>query len=160
MPFISAAVRFIMLCSVSGVTTLFIGLLVPRKLNMHKFPYKQYDFERDGKLYRRLGVPVWKSKMPDASRTISIMTRKSLKNDRSLEYLERLAQETCIAESVHWLLIFLCPLYLLFVPAVYCIPFSLIYALGNIPFIMIQRYNRPRMQKIIEKRREREGNAK
>ncbi len=160
MPFINAAARFVLLCAVSGVATLFIGMLVPRRFDMRRFPYKSYAFERDGKLYRRLGVPVWKSRMPDASRVISLMTRKSLKDDMSFEYMERLAQETCIAESTHWLLILLCPLYAFFVPVAYCIPFSVIYALGNAPFIMIQRYNRPRMLKLIEMRRERGENIK
>ena len=65
--------------------------------------------------------------------------------------LPLMIRETCIAECIHTLEAFL---------GLYCIVLwtdwggvilSLLYALGNIPFIMIQRYNRPRLMRLWKK---------
>lgn len=151
-----ALARFVMACVAAGVFTLLLGMLIPRKLNYRAFPYKPYKFEADGRLYRKLGVHVWKKRMPDASRVIKRMTKKALADDLSPEFMERLTQETCIAESTHWVLILLCPLFALAAPG-YGACFAIVYALCNVPFIMIQRYNRPRMIRAMEMRLARES---
>lgn len=68
-------------------------------------------------------------------------------------------QETCIAEWVHGLLIVL---------GFGCIwiwdgmggwIISVLYALGNLPYILIQRYNRPRLVKLLRGMRKKEGST-
>ena len=60
----------------------------------------------------------------------------------------RLLQETCVAETVHWLLILFSPAFVIFMKRGYGAVFCLLYILGNLPFIVIQRYNRPRLAAI------------
>ena len=54
-------------------------------------------------------------------------------------------QETCVAECVHWVLLFLSPVFLVTMARPYSVVAAVLYALSHIPFIMIQRYNRPRL---------------
>ena len=64
----------------------------------------------------------------------------------------RLLQETCVAETVHWALIALSPLFLVLMEPVYNVIACLLYICpGNLPFIAIQRYNRPRLAAIYER---------
>ena len=48
------------------------------------------------------------------------------------------------------------PASLVFAPCEWTPLFILLYDIGNLPFIVIQRYNRPRMMKILRMREERE----
>ena len=59
--------------------------------------------------------------------------------------MERLLQETCVAECVHWALLVISPILLFTMesPAAYVM--TPLYGLSNLPYIMIQRYNRPRL---------------
>ncbi|MBQ3080552.1 MAG: hypothetical protein IJC48_11240 [Clostridia bacterium] len=154
--FFASLIRYVIAISTTGVVTLFLGMLVPRKCNYRVFPFKPCAFEAQGRLYFKLRVHKWKDHIPDASKTITRMTRKAIQKEVDAQGLERLIQETCIAEISHFLLIALCPVYCLFVPIQYGIPFSILYALGNLPFIITQRYNRPRLILAKEKLEKRE----
>ena len=61
-----------------------------------------------------------------------------------------------MAELTHWVLMAICPASLVFAPCEWTPLFILLYDIGNLPFIVIQRYNRPRMMKILRMREERE----
>lgn len=162
---LESLIRYAIAISVFGVATLFLGMLVPRKMNYRAFPFKPYAFEAEGRLYWRIRVHKWKDHIPDASKAIKQMTRKAISQKPDQQMLERLIQETCIAESTHWLLVLLCPVYSLFVPFWHGVAFSLIYAACNLPFIIAQRYNRPRLIHALEvyekrERRKRERREK
>ena len=61
-------------------------------------------------------------------------------------------QETCVAEFVHWCLLLLSfPLYS-YVPTPFGAAVTILYALSNLPFIFIQRYNRPRLLRLLNRR--------
>ena len=146
--------------ALTGVVALFVGMRIPRKLNPEAFPFRAYAFEAEGRVYRALGVHRWKDRLPDASRVFRGMTRKAIAGEARPEPLERLVQETCVAEATHWLLIALSPVSLLFTPAFAGLIFCALYALGNLPFIIIQRYNRPRLQNALRLMRRRESEKK
>lgn len=152
----NALLRAVTWNALTGVITLFVGMRIPRKLNADAFPFRLYGFERDGKIYRKLGVHLWKDRLPDASRVFRRMTRKALAGGSNPALLERLVQETCVAEAVHWLLIALSSAMLLFTPPRVGLTLCAVYALGNLPFIIIQRYNRPRLQNAVRLMRRRE----
>lgn len=64
---------------------------------------------------------------------------------------EEFLLESCRAEMIHWLAILPFWFFGFFAPPV-VILYMLIFALGiNIPCIIAQRYNRPRIVRIIEK---------
>ncbi len=149
MTFWASALRFLIAAGIAGVVTLFLGIPVPRHIfKADRFPFKTYAFEKDGAIYKKVLVHKWKDIVPDASKVISKMTKKRISKNVNAEALERLIQETCVAEIVHWILIILTPVYSVGIPIGFGILFAVLYALGNLVFIIIQRYNRPRFVKL------------
>lgn len=152
-----SAFRYLIRAGIAGVATLFLGLPVPRRIfKAEGFPFRPYAFEKEGKIYTKVRIHKWKDAVPDASKVISRMTKKRIEKNADPSHMERLIQETCVAETVHWILIVLTPVYSCGIPARLSVPFSVLYALGNLVFIIIQRYNRPRFVKAYELMRLRE----
>ncbi len=81
------------------------------------------------------------------------MVRKDLGSDPAV-----LVQETCVAECVHWALTLLSAGIFFFLwRSGWAALLWLVYnVLGNVSFIVIQRYNRPRLQKLAEKKNKEE----
>lgn len=131
---------------------------LPRDFRPDAFPFRPYGFEKQGKFYEKFGIRKWKNKVPDMSKHLGFLMRKTVtaKTDRKATQL--LVQETCVAELVHICLIALSLLILLYWRTPGAAAFLLVYnLLGNLPFIMIQRYNRPRLQRLAEKQSGTEG---
>lgn len=150
MTFWVSALRFLIAAGIAGVLTLLLGIPVPRHIfRADRFPFKTYAFEKDGEIYKKLLVHKWKDIVPDASKVITKMAKKRINKNADRDALERLVQETCVAEIVHWILIVLTPVYCAGIPLGFSMLFSVLYALGNLVFIIIQRYNRPRFEKIL-----------
>lgn len=73
------------------------------------------------------------------------------KSGQSLDGAARSLIESCRGEMTHWLPIFLFWVFGFIVPP-YALVYMLIYALvANLPCIIVQRYNRPRILKILVK---------
>jgi len=153
MPFLKS-VLYVFFC---GVLSHFIGEALPRKwFHYDRFPFAAWKWERGGRIYDRLRIREWKDRMPDLSRVMKDMVPKRLPLFPTAAQVRRLIQETCVAEAVH---IALCI-------TAYGIEFfwagpmgsflALITILGNIPFIIIQRYNRPMLVALAERLEERE----
>lgn len=137
-----------------GILSNPIARFLPRNFCCEKFPFAEYSFENHGKFYDRFGIRKWKDKMPDMSKVLKFLPQKNLLRDVSKEHMELLIQESCVAELVHRALIILSFLYLLFRRSVQIVVFLVLYnILGNLPFIMIQRYNRCRFVVLMRKRR-------
>lgn len=127
----------------------FIGRLMPKKFHYLRFPYISFGFEKDGEIYNKIRIRKWQNKLPDMSKIFSeLMPAKKLPKQMNVQNIEQMVQETCVAELTHGLLCIMglcCPLiwksiggWILFV----------LYLLGNIPFILIQRYNRPKLVRL------------
>ncbi len=104
--------------------------------------FQQKSFEK--KLYKKLNVKQWKSKVPAWSPE-SFETKHHT--------LDEIVQTMCNAEVVHELIIVFSFVPILFslkygVPLVFIIT-SIIAALTDSVFVIIQRYNRPRIVKIM-----------
>ncbi len=133
--------------AVMGVVGFVAGRFLPTALlRWDRFPYKEYSFEKSGAFYEKFGVRQWKTHVPDMSRLLPRFVPVKRLGVPSDEALVTLINETCIAEIVHWFLFaggFMCVLiwegtggWLV----------TIVYNLfGNLPFIIIQRYNRPRL---------------
>lgn len=139
---------------ISGIIIFFIGRIIPRSLIFeNSFPFKSFSFEQNGKIYEKLKIQKWKTKLPDASVIINkilpgFMPKKRLEG-KGINKIQVLIKESCIAEANHFIAGLI---------GFYCIKiwkhkFSKVIAvmnfLFNIPFILIQRYNRPRFIKIL-----------
>lgn len=137
---------------VLGILMHFIGESLPRSLFVaERFPYREFAFEKGGKLYERLGIRKWKTRVPDMSRFMRDMLPKRVTRDATSKNIHALIKETCVAEFSHKLLCFMgVGIYFIWKNSIGVI-LTIIFALGNLPFIMIQRYNRPNLVR-LEKR--------
>jgi glycosyl-4,4'-diaponeurosporenoate acyltransferase len=145
-------IRCFMYCFALGLMSFFIGRLFALvHFRPGRFPWREYSFERGGKYYNRFFIKKWKDRIPDMSRIFfMIMPEKKISIEIDLEVLGKMINETCLAEAVH---VFLC------IGSIGClfiwrgpggVIMALLFFLGNIPFIMVQRYNRARYIKTQE----------
>lgn len=133
-------------------------LKAPRSIYSPAKPrFAAKSWERGGRWYRdRLRIQIWKDKVPQHIGKVGFS--KEHLTDVSIEYLDQFIVETCRGEWVHRKNC-ICAVVILLVnsPLVGGI-FSLYVLLGNVPFAVIQRYNRFRLQ-TLRKRRLRELHA-
>ena len=143
--------KFAFIVAVIGSMAFPFGQLLPRKnFDYHRIPYKSFAWERNGMIYTKLRIQKWKDKVPDMSQYVKSAFRKKITVFRDSEYLDMLILETCVAEFVHFVLIFISPLFLIFMDSQWSWIWMILYLLGNVPFILIQRYNRPRLIRLME----------
>ena len=126
-----------------------VGRLLPyRWFDAERFPYRAAAWEDGGRFYARLGLPRWQKKLPDMSRIFSAIMPAKAMTDKSPEGLATMISETCIAEFTHAALAVLGFGGLFFWHSGWGIALTAVYVLGNVPFVLIQRYNRPRLQRL------------
>ena len=142
--------------AVLGILSHFVGQALPRaRFSAESFPYRTADWENGGRVYEKLGIKHWKDALPDMSRIMPDMVKKKMTGQNREQGMDVLIAETCVAECVHYWLIVLSLGIFLFWRGVWALVFWLVYnILGNVPFILIQRYNRPRLV-LLEQRRKR-----
>lgn len=110
---------------------------------------KSYNFEKNGNLWNKLfQVRKWKDIVPEGGQIFTGSYNKSELKDKSPVALKSFIIEINRAEVTHWMIIFSLPLILLFNPRWTFIIHSLYALASNIPFIIIQRYNRPRFERL------------
>lgn len=143
--------------AVLGILSHFVGQALPRaRFSAESFPYRTADWENGGRVYEKLGIKHWKDALPDMSRIMPDMVKKKLTGQNREQGMDVLIAETCVAECVHYWLIVLSLGIFLFWRGVWALVFWLVYnILGNVPFILIQRYNRPRLVLLEQRRRRR-----
>lgn len=141
-----------------GVASQLIGMCLPRRwFDPNSFIYRPRKFEKNGRIYDALKIKSWKSHLPDMSRIIKKMAPKQIKSILTAEKADRMARETCVAELVHSLLALLGFACLFIWKGVGGAVVWVVYILGNLPFIIIQRYNRPRYMAVHSKLEGREN---
>lgn len=144
-----------------GLFSNVVALFIRRdKLKEDAFPFKPYKWERKGKVYDRLHIRKWKNKVPDVSRYFKLLLPKKVVSGTKTEDLMRLVKETCVAELVHWGLILFSLAVLLIAPGKEGVLLFCLCVIGNLPFIMIQRYNRPQYLLAVERLTRREERLK
>lgn len=128
-----------------------VGALVPRilKPNAAERPYfRQRSFEPG--LYKALKVKAWKNWMP---------TYNPEEFDPRKHSWEEILQSGCVAEAGHLVMVLLSFLPVLTVPVFGAAGVfwgtSVAAAAVDGSFVILQRFNRPRIQKILQKERQR-----
>lgn len=133
-----------------GILSQIVGMCLPRRLFTGEgFLFRCRPWEKGGKVYEKLGIKKWKTKLPDMSKIIKQMRPKSIKTAFTGEIARAMLQETCVAELIH-LLLALFGFPCIFIWRGWGVLAWVLYALGNVPFILIQRYNRPRYASLIK----------
>lgn len=152
-------IRCLIYLALIGAAGFILGRLLPKRLfRADRPPFKLLGWEQGGRIYEKVGVKAWKDKVPDMSAILpKLMPSKKLPKEMTPAVLERMIQETCVAEWIHGLLALLGFGCVFLWKGVWGWIASVLYLLGNLPDIIIQRYNRPKLLRIYERARARES---
>ncbi len=130
----------------------YIGELLPRKwFDYESFPYAPFGWEKDGAVYDKIKIKKWKSKVPDLSRIAKYMVPKKVTSGMTSADVDVLLRETCVAEFVHVAVCVVAVGVCFISERTWGVVLWLVFSLGNVPFILIQRYNRPHLNRLREK---------
>lgn len=136
---------------VVGILSNVFAKFIPRRFNPNKPPFKSFKWEDNGKFYqKKLKINLWKDKLTDVSRAGVTGVEKSLK-ELDAGRLEKIIQETCVAEVVHAAIIILSPIMFAIMDFPWALGGVIIYDITNLLDIMIQRYNRPRLLRLYQR---------
>lgn len=136
-----------------GTLGFLAGRILPEKwVNPQNKWFSGFHFEKHGQIYEKLGIRKWQKRLPDMSKFFpSLMPPKNLSGDFK-ERLPVMIRETCIAEIIHIAVSLLGLPCLWMWPGAGGITVTAIYILLlNVPYVLIQRYNRPRLVRLQEK---------
>tara|TARA_B100002019_G_C21220936_1_gene574709 strand:+ start:898 stop:1437 length:540 start_codon:yes stop_codon:yes gene_type:complete len=104
-------------------------------------------------------VNKWKKFSPDGGAYFKKGFSKRYLKEKNLYYYEKFLIETRRAELTHYLAMVLSPIFFIFNPnwiGWNMVAFAIIF---NLPFILIQKYNQPRIINLIIKTRSRQNNV-
>lgn len=131
-----------------------LGAYIPSKFNaafIQKFLWLDSVKQWEMNIYEKLKIKSWKEKLPDGGDWTKGGIKKKHINIRSKEGRERFLLETKRAELSHWLQILPAPIFFTFNEPLAGV-IMIIYAFSfNTPFIMIQRYNRYRLNRCLSR---------
>lgn len=136
-----------------GFTFFLIGRVLPKRIfEYNALPFRLFRFEKNGRIYDALHIRKWKEGFPDMSVIFpAIIPSKRLPKVLSTAQIESMIQETCVAEWIHKLLCLFGFGCVFLWKGIGGWLVSLLYALGNLPYIIIQRYNRPKFVRLLKK---------
>jgi glycosyl-4,4'-diaponeurosporenoate acyltransferase len=147
------ALCFLLWAVIQTLISLLCLKIPNRYFRPDRFPFASFGFERGGDIYREwLKVNRWKKYLPDGGALMGVEFRKKNLEHVTHANLQRFLTESCRAEMTHVLAII--PFWVFgFVAPPEVIWMMLIYAIAvNLPCIIAQRYNRPRVQSLMKKR--------
>lgn len=137
----TVAYHFLMRLAVESVFSVFMN----NKADYSKRRYQARAWEKQ--LYKRLKVRRWKNKMP---------TFNPDDFDYRKHSWDEIAQAMCQAETVHEVIAILSLIPIFFSIRFGALPVfvitSVLASLGDMLFVIIQRYNRPRVIRIMERK--------
>lgn len=137
------------------VSAALICLRIPDRFFSPNSPlFRERAFEKQGKIYDTLFfVGTWKHLLPDGGVVWKKHGFRKKKLDNvSKEHLERFLVESARGELTHWLAIIPFFVFGFFTPMP-VVWIMLVYALAvNLPCIVVQRYNRPRIARLLRRK--------
>lgn len=110
-------------------------------------------WEQNGYIWQRaLRVARWKDRVPEAGGLFAGGYPKRRVRSRETSDLEHFRSETIRAERVHWLILASTPIHLLWCRPIVAAGMVAFGVLFTVPFIVIQRYNRGRLERLLARR--------
>ena len=150
--------RMASIVGIIGIPSFYIGESLPRSMyDPEHFPFRCCAWEKNGLVYEKLGIRWLKTHTLDMSRMMGRVFPKQHTMSRNPAHLRRLVLEMCNAELIHWILTLLSPVFACLIEGWHGVVISCGYALGNLSYVMIQRYNRPALSGLEERLRRREA---
>lgn len=136
---------------ISVILTFISTKLPERYYQYNRWIYKERDWEKGGEFYQdKFKVRAWKKKLPELADFIKSIFPKKFIKEFNGEFIIKYLMESCKAEFTHWCIIFSTVIFLIFDGITAFISMLFLAIILNIPFIIIQRYNRPRIISIMK----------
>lgn len=119
----------------------------------HERLFRTFRFEQHGDLWQRLfRVKKWKQLIPDGTMFIRNGYNKKSLHGNDAASLDEFIVESRRAEWTHWISIVPAALFFLWNP-IWASWLNVAYAiLFNVPIIIAQRYNRPRLERLVTRK--------
>lgn len=151
--------------ALTGTVVFLVGRILPKRwIKPEEGLFRCFAFEKNGNVYEKMGIRKWHRRLPDMSRILPFMMPAKNLSGNFEERLPLMIQETCVAEVVHLTASIFGLRCLWMWPGVGGVTVTAIHiGLLNLPFILIQRYNRPRLirlqQKLLFRKKQKGGNV-
>lgn len=139
------------------VPSLFVDIFI-RILPKKWFDYNKKIFivkEKEIDFYKKIGIRKWKDKIPEAGKTAGF-SKAHMEDPNNPEYIKKFILETVYGSVLHLLCIVTALSFSLlgllwngFLTMT--LPVAVVYSILNVPSFIIQRYNRPRLIKKLER---------
>lgn len=130
-----------------------VGTRMPARFFRHKGGwFAPRRFEQEGRFYETVfRIRAWKAFLPDGAKLFKDGFPKGQLAARDDAYLDRFVRETRRGEAVHGAVILASALFFLWNPPAVAV-WMVVYALvANLPCMVLQRYNRIRMQRVLNR---------
>jgi len=122
----------------------------PSMLNYDRWLYRTRRWEAGGEIYNNVfHVKRWKSRLPYCGELFQKEFTMKAVTSQEEEYLRLWVQESCRSELCHWIAITPAFLFFLWNPFNLWMVMVLYAVLFNAIPIIVQRYNRPRLLRIL-----------
>jgi len=126
--------------------------LSPKAIDVLDHLLKTQGFEQGGRLYQKIFcIKSWKDRLPEAGAFFAGGIAKNRLSSSHLSDLLVFYRETVRAEFSHWLPFFFSWSFFIWNKPDIAIWMPPIGFLGNLPFLLIQRYNRARIEPLLQK---------
>jgi glycosyl-4,4'-diaponeurosporenoate acyltransferase len=116
-----------------------------------KLIFAVFYWERSGLIYEKFHIRQWKDRVPEAGGLFRDGFSKRRLNGNHPVHYETFVLETKRGELSHWFQLLSGFLFFLWNPFFAGIVMVVYALLFNLPFIMIQRYNRMRLLRVVQK---------
>lgn len=115
--------------------------------------FQSFAWEKQGAIWQHLfRIKNWKKYLPDGSSIVKSAYNKTHLHGKDNHTLAKFIIETKRAELTHWLLIPPAFVFFIWNPLWAGIVMLLYAGVANLPFIIIQRYNRPRLERMQQRK--------
>jgi len=155
---IQSALALVIANSAAWFLVIFFAGFLMQKVPVTRFSYTKRPFrpgkwERCGDTYKKIGIRRWKALMPEAGGVFDGFGKRQARH-RDSAHLDTFARETCRAEVVHYIIMAALPPFAIWNPPSAMLIMLPVVIAGNLPCIVIQRYNRPRLVRLIGMKKE------
>lgn len=160
-PYVTIILLIVLWPIMQAIIALLCNRIKRSKFNSNSFFFRTRRWEKNGDIYDTVFlIKKWKRFLPDGAAVTKGGYRKKKLNEKTPENLEIYIAESCRVELQHFLSILPFWIFGLFAPTKVIIIMLLYAVTVNLPCIIAQRYNRPRVAKVLAKIKERENKRK
>lgn len=135
---------------IDALCAFLIRQIPEEKINHKSKFFKERKFEK--KIFKFFKVRKWKDMIPEMGGLLKYFDKSSVQENVDSKYMLKFIKETCYAEIMHVLAMFLAPLILIILPSNFLLtlllPVMIVNILLQIPPVLVQRLNRPKLEMV------------